>query len=97
MRSPRHRQFDADFQALRELLLRWDPLGVGPEGPPDEYDDLALRLLSTSQGAELQQSVVEAWLGRPMPHRLQAGWSALAASWQNQKSRLEGGSSGVTC
>ena len=25
---------------LRALLLEWDPIGVGPEGPRDEYDCL---------------------------------------------------------
>jgi len=27
-------------QELRSLLLAWDPIGVGPNGPSDEYDCL---------------------------------------------------------
>lgn len=31
---------------LRPLLLRWDPFGVGPECPPDEYDSYFGQVLS---------------------------------------------------
>lgn len=80
---------------LRPLLLRWDPFGVGPECPPDEYDSYFGQVIRALRSHQTEDALVD-WLAAfstPGPdqersavvHRSVAGamleWWAGARAW----------------
>jgi hypothetical protein len=42
---------------LNALLCEWDPIGVGPDGPRDEYDCLIGPLLTLLQSGATQDEI----------------------------------------
>jgi hypothetical protein len=97
-RKERKKEAMANIAHVQEVLRRWDPIGVFPgpsedQGPMDEYDFYAPRLLGLLQrGAEVE--AVEArlvrirtrWMGldpyppsdRPIAEELVAWWRSRA-------------------
>ncbi len=43
---------------LNALLYEWDPIGVGPHGPRDEYECLAGPLMQMLQSGAAQPAIV---------------------------------------
>ncbi|HZM99153.1 MAG TPA: hypothetical protein VFB70_07155 [Pyrinomonadaceae bacterium] len=47
----------AAFSELNALLCEWDPIGVGPDGPRDEYECLVGPLLMMLQSGATQDEI----------------------------------------
>jgi hypothetical protein len=46
------------FAQLNALLFEWDPIGVGPDGPTDEYECLAGPLMRLLESRATQPQIV---------------------------------------
>lgn len=46
------------YSQLNALLFEWDPIGVGPDGPADEYECLAGPLMRLLESGATQPQIV---------------------------------------
>lgn len=64
--GPRHRPPSAltrrDLEAVRALLWRWDAIGVRPDGPRDEYDEMIWPIVKRLREGRSTAEIAE-WVG----------------------------------
>ena len=54
------KSFKEQSQAVAHVLFeRWNPLGIGSDGPKDEYDSFAPRLIGLASRGETDAEIAE--------------------------------------